>query len=41
MISEFLNTIIIGDKGYVSEPLRQELKKDYGIDLLAQKGGKT
>lgn len=37
MISEFLNTIIIGDKGYVSEPLRQELKKDYGIDLLAQK----
>ena len=37
MISDFLNTIIIGDKGYVSEPLRQELYDDYGISLLAQK----
>lgn len=37
MIAEFLNTIIIGDKGYVSEPLRQEFHKEYGIDLLAQK----
>jgi IS5 family transposase len=37
MIAEFLNTIIIGDKGYVSESLRQELHKEYGIDLLAQK----
>jgi len=37
MISDFLNTIIIGDKGYVSEPLRQELYDNYGIRLLAQK----
>lgn len=37
MIESFLNTIVIGDKGYVSDPLRQELKVTYGIDLLAQK----
>lgn len=37
MIADFLNTIIIGDKGYVSEPLRQELRREYGIHLLAQK----
>jgi len=37
MIADFLNTIIIGDKGYISEPLRQELYDDYGISLLTQK----
>jgi len=37
MIGDFLNHIIIGDKGYVSEPLRRQLKEQYGIDLLAQK----
>jgi len=31
------NTIIIGDKGYISEPLRQDLYDDYGIRLLTQK----
>jgi hypothetical protein len=37
MIADFLNTIIIGDKGYISEPFRQELYDDYGINLLTQK----
>jgi hypothetical protein len=37
MIADFLNTIIIGDKGYISEALRQELHDDYGISLLTQK----
>ena len=37
MIADFLNTIIIGDKGYISEPLRQELYDNYGIILLTQK----
>ncbi len=37
MIFDFLNTLILGDKGYVSEPLRRELHDDYGISLLAQK----
>jgi hypothetical protein len=37
MISSFLNSITIGDKGYVSESLRQELHQNYGITLLAQK----
>ena len=35
MIADFLNTIIIGDKGYISEPLR--LYAEYGISLLTQK----
>jgi hypothetical protein len=37
MIGNFLNSIIIGDKGYVSEPLRRELCQEYGITLLAKK----
>jgi len=37
MIADFLNTIILGDKGYISEPLRQELYDDYGISLLTRK----
>lgn len=37
MITDFLNAIIIGDKGYVSESLRRELYEEYGITLLAQK----
>ena len=30
-------SIIIGDKGYVSVPLRRELYQEYGITLLAKK----
>lgn len=37
MIGNFLNSIIIGDKGYVSVPLRRELYQEYGITLLAKK----
>lgn len=37
MIECFVNTIVIGDKGYVSEPLHHHLFEAYGVDLLAQK----
>jgi len=37
MIDYLFNSIILGDKGYVSETLRKQLHQEYGITLLAQK----